>query len=167
MSTENLSNKEAIEKIKKLAEDEKMCFFATHLNEHPLSARPMSLQEVDEQGNLWFFSPESSEKNEHIKTDSKVQLLFANKGSNEYLSIYGEATITKDRKRIEELWNAFLNTWFNEGKDDPTITLISVKPLDAYYWDTKNNKLVSLIKIAAGAITGKTMDDGVEGKLKV
>ena len=47
------------------------------------------------------------------------------------------------------------------------MSIICVHPTDAYYWDTKNNKLVSLIKIAAGAITGKTMDDSIEGDIKV
>ena len=31
----------------------------------------------------------------------------------------------------------------------------------------KNNKLISLIKIAASVVSGKTMDDGVKGKLTV
>jgi general stress protein 26 len=43
-------------------------------------------------------------------------------------------------------------TWFKEGKEDPNISLIKVIPEDAYYWDTKNNKMVSLIKFAMGAI---------------
>jgi hypothetical protein len=42
-----------------------------------------------------------------------------------------------------------------------------VKPVDAYYWDTKNNKLVSLLKIGAAIVTGKSMDDGIEGELEV
>ncbi len=60
-----------------------------------------------------------------------------------------------------------VKTWFQEGKDDSSLTIIKVVPQDAYYWDTKNNKLVSLIKIMASVATGKTMDDGVEGKLSV
>jgi hypothetical protein len=42
-----------------------------------------------------------------------------------------------------------------------------VKPESTVYRDTKNNKMIQLIKMAASLVTGKTMDDGVEGKLRV
>jgi len=57
--------------------------------------------------------------------------------------------------------------WFEKGKDDPEITLIKVRPLDVKYWDTKSNRVVSLIKILGAALTGKSADDGIEGKLAV
>jgi hypothetical protein len=57
--------------------------------------------------------------------------------------------------------------WFTKGEDDPEITAIWVKPTDAYYWVTKNTKMISLIKIFSSVLTGKTSDDGVEGKMKL
>ena len=45
--------------------------------------------------------------------------------------------------------------------------MIKVIPQEGYYWDTKNNKVISLIKIATSIVTGKTNDDGVEGTLTV
>ena len=57
--------------------------------------------------------------------------------------------------------------WFPEEKDDIHLTVIKVHPLDAYYWDTRDAKMISLLKIATAAVTGKTPDAGVEGKLTV
>ncbi len=164
---ENLSFKEAIGKIKEIAEAADICMFTTALTQLPLSSRPMSTQKADDEGNLWFFSEKESDKNQHIEVDSRVQLFYANKSSSEFLSIYGTAEISTDKEKIEELWTPVVKTWFQGGKDDPSITVIKVVPQDAYYWDTVNNKLVSLIKIFASVTTGKTMDDGVEGKLSV
>lgn len=164
----NLSSQAAIEKIKELAMDANICLFVTNLSTIPLSSRPMATQEVDDDGNLWFMSKNDSEKNMDIEKDNRVQLFYSNGSSYEYLSIYGTAEILHDREKIEELFTPMIKAWFKEGKDDPTISLIRVKPVDAYYWDTKNNKMVSLIKIAISAITGKTNDDGgIEGTLKV
>ena len=164
----NLSSQAAIEKIKELAMDANICLFVTNLSTIPLSSRPMATQEVDDDGNLWFMSKNDSEKNMDIEKDNQVQLFYSNGSSYEYLSIYGTAEILHDREKIEELFTPMIKAWFKEGKDDPTISLIRVKPVDAYYWDTKNNKMVSLIKIAISAITGKTNDDGgIEGTLKV
>ena len=81
--------------------------------------------------------------------------------------MFGYAEVIKDRAKLEELWNPIAKAWFTEGKDDPEISILRVRPVDAYYWDTRTNKLVSLIKIAASAITGKTMDDGIEGEIKL
>ncbi len=96
-----------------------------------------------------------------------MQLFYINNSGYEYLSVYGTAEISTDKQKIDEYWSTMVKAWFPEGKDDPNLTLIKVKPEDAYYWDTKNNKLVSLIKIMTSVVTGKTSDDGVEGELKV
>ncbi|MBC8045414.1 MAG: pyridoxamine 5'-phosphate oxidase family protein [Fimbriimonadaceae bacterium] len=161
----NLSNSEAIEKLKKLSEDADFCFFVTELNTKPLNGRPMSTADVDENGCIYFFSDRNSDKNQQIEYDNTVQLFYSNKGSAEYLSVYGKAEISTDKELIEKLWNPMVKTWFQGGKDDPDITVIKVIPEDAYYWDTKHNKMVSLIKMLTSVITGKTMDDSVEGKL--
>jgi general stress protein 26 len=163
----DLMHAEGIEKMKELAESAKICHFVTALDEKPLNSRPMATQEVDDQGNFWFLSKESSYKNSEIDEDPEVQLFYSNTGSSEYLTVFGYAEIIHDRKKLEELWSPFAKTWFTEGKDDPEISIIRVRPVDAYYWDTKNNKLISLMKIATGAITGKTMDDGIEGEIRL
>lgn len=163
----NLHDKEAVDKIKDLAKSANICMFTSQLSEAPLSSVPMATQEVDDEGNLWFLSGKSSHKNRHIQSDPRVQLFYSNTGSSEFLSIYGKATITTDKAEIEKLWTPIAKAWFTEGKNDPDLTVIKVAPEEAYYWDTKNSKAVSMLKILAGAITGKTMDDGVEGKLNV
>ena len=141
--------------------------FTSALTELPLNSRPMATLDTDDEGNLWFFSEEGSTKNADIQKDNRVQVFYANKSSSEYLSVYGTAEISTDKQKIHELWTPMAKAWFTEGEDDPSITVIKVAPADVYYWDTKNNKLISLIKIAASVVSGKTMDDGVEGKLTV
>ncbi len=165
--TKNLSNQEAIKKIQSLAGDTDFCMFITLISEKPLQARPMSTQKIDDDGNIWFFSHEESNKNMQIKSDDNVQLFYSNNKSSEFLSVYGTAKIIKDAAKAKELWTPWVKTWFPEGPEDPHLTLIKVTPLDSYYWDTKNNRLVSLIKIAVGAITGKEMDDSREGAIKI
>ncbi len=168
MSTENLTDTEAIKKLKELSERAGVCMFCTELTSLPNNARPMALQECDSQGNLWFLSSESSNKNFEIREDRRVQLYFINKGDSEFLSIYGNAYIYGDRETIEEQWTPMANAWF-DGKDDPMISIIRVAPENAYYWDTKAGKLVTLISLVTSAITGNKTDnsDGVEGNLKV
>ncbi len=163
----HLQGKEAIKKMKEMVKSIDTCMFCTDVDKVPFPSRPMSTQEVDDDGNFWFFSSKSSHKNQEINADSKVQLIFANAGKTEYLSVYGKAAALYDRAKVDELWNPFIKTWFQEGKDDPDLTLIKVTPEDSYYWDTKDGRIVTLLKIAAGAITGKEMDGSIEGKMNV
>ncbi|MBE7170571.1 MAG: pyridoxamine 5'-phosphate oxidase family protein [Williamsia sp.] len=166
-NVQHLYDKEAVEKIKDLAKSANICMFTTQLTQLPLSSVPMATQEVDDEGNLWFLSGRTSHKNGHIQADPRVQLFFTNTSSSEFLSIYGTAKITADRAEIEQLWTPIAKAWFTEGKNDPELTVIKVTPEESYYWDTKNSKAVSMLKILAATVTGKTMDDGVEGKLNV
>ena len=168
MSTENLNSIEAVKKIKELSEKAKFCMFCTELDTVPINTRPMGLQETDEEGNLWFISSDTSNKNFHIKDDDRVQLLFMNNSDSEYLSVFGDAYIYTDKSTIEEKWSPMANAWF-DGKEDPNISIIKVAPKDTYYWDTKAGKLVSLLSFAAAAISGTKTDnsDGVEGKATV
>lgn len=163
----HLQDSDAIKKIQHLVSHNEICLFSTHLSEQPIQTRPMSVRQVDEKGNLWFLSSKESNKNWEIQSDPKVQLFFVNTKDYEFLSIYGHAQIFIDREKVDELWTPIVKTWFQEGKDDPLLSIIRVSPEDVYYWDTKNNKAVSLLKIAASVIVGKTMDDGIEGRLEI
>lgn len=168
MSIENLVNTEAAKKLKELSEKARICMFSTDLTKLPIKSRPMSLQETDNEGNLWFISSNDSNKNFEINEDKRVQLFFMNNSNSEYLSVFGEAFIYNDKNTIEEKWSVFANAWF-DGKDDPQVTIIRIQPSETYYWDTKAGKLVTLLSFAKAIVSGKETDnsDGVEGTLNV
>lgn len=165
--TQNLDREAAIKKMKELAEHTPTCMFITKLNSFPNEARPMALQEVDDAGVFWFISSTESNKNHDIENDNRVQLTFQNDSKYEYMTVYGEAHIHTDKALIEKYWTDFANAWF-EGKDDPRVTIVSVDIKDGYYWDTKDGKFISLVKMSYSALTGSKLNDGgVEGVLHV
>ena len=166
-TVKDLYLEEGIDKMKSLAEDIRICMFCTSAETLPFTTRPMATSKVDEDGTIWFLSPKNSEKNYEIVENSKVQLIYSNPGSSKFMCVYGIASLTTDRNKIEELWNPMVKAWFTEGKDDPNISVIKVTPKNAYYWDTAHGKVISLIAIAASAISGKSHDDGVEGQIKI
>lgn len=164
---EDLAGSEAGKKVKELASKNNTCFFCTKItNGKPIPVRPMSVQKMDEAGNFWFLSASDSYKNADIQMDSHVQLLFQGSGHSDFLSVFGSASISTDKALIKELWEPIFKTWFTEGVDDPRITVIQVKTTEAYYWDNKHGDAIALMKMAIGAISGKTLDDSIEGNLK-
>ena len=165
--TENLVSREAVTKLRELTEHCPTCMFGTDLQSIPFHVCPMHAQEVDDQGDIWFFSGLDSEHATHIRRDTRVQLIFSNPSKYEFLTVFGEATLSRDQKKIDELWKPMVKAWFPDGKDDPNLSLIRVSPSKAHYWDTKDGKLVVLAKILIGTVTGKPEDGGVQGDLRV
>lgn len=164
---ENLSSIEAVEKLKELAEKAKTFMFTTSIQSDYPTTRPMTVQEVDENGYLWFISSSESHNVEEVKENSRVQLYFSNTSNYEFLYVLGEASLHTDKGLIDKYWTDFANAWF-DGKEDPRVRIVKVKPVDSYYWDTKHSKIISLIKIGFAAVTGAKMEDGgIEGELKV
>ena len=164
----DLMGTEAGKKINELVGKSNTCYFCTQITTgEPLKTRPMSVQKVDEAGSFWFLSASDSHKNAEIEIDNKVQLLFQGSDYSDFLSVYGVASISRDKQLIKELWEPLLKTWFTEGIDDPRITVIHVETQQGYYWDNKHGNAVALVKMAAGALLGKTLDDSIEGNLTI
>ena len=164
---QDLHGEEAKKKIKELTDKSDICFFCTNIKSgEPFATRPMAMQKYDSEGNLWFLSANDSHKNKEIGKDPMVQLLFQGSSYSDFLQLYGIAIISEDRARIKQLWKPILKTWFTEGVDDPRISVIKVEPVEGYYWDTKHNMMIGMIKRLAGAVMGKTLDDSIEGRLK-
>lgn len=167
MATKHLYGQEALKKLKSLAENAHMCMMLTALNDRPIATRPMTIQEVDENGILWFISSKSSDKNHQLTVNSETQVIFVNKTDNEYLSVYGFAEIYEDQKTIDEKYSVMANAWF-DGKDDPDVSIIGIRPEEIKYWDTKYGSFVDFGLMVYAAVTGnKGVDGGEEGQLKI
>jgi general stress protein 26 len=163
---ENLTGTPAVDKIRQIAETAGACLFGTLNDGRFLDVRPMAVQKVDDTGGVWFLSGRSSNKNQRLEHDVHVQLLFANPGASEYLSLTGRASVSDDRGLREQLWTSAAKTWFPGGVDDPDLTVICVQVDGGHYWNAVHGKAVALAKMAAGAITGRNANVGIEGAVR-
>jgi general stress protein 26 len=165
---EDLAAVDAIARIRKMVEASPNCFFCTAAaTGESVGVRPMNVRKVEDDGSLWFLSASDSQKNRELALDNSVTLLFQGSPHSDFLYLRGRAQVSNDPACIDELWESILATWFTEGKDDPRITVIRVLPTDGYYWDTKHCSAISGIKMMIGAAIGKTLDDSIEGRLRV
>lgn len=165
---ENLRGNAAIERIQQVVKQAPTCFFCTSMaTGESAGARPMNVRKADDQGILWFLSASDSHTNQELAMDGAVRLFFQGSQHTDFLHLHGNATVSTDRVKIEELWEPILSTWFTGGIDDPRITVIRVEPTHGYYWATKNGATIAFLKIMLGAMLGQTLDDSIEGKLNV
>lgn len=161
----DLRGAQAIKQAKELIDKAQTCFFCTGTVIGSVGARPMSVQEVDDAGNLWFLSADDSHKNQELERDPNVTLYFQSSAHSDFLTLRGTASISRDKQKIKQLWEPVIKTWFTEGVDDPRITVIRFVPREGYYWTTKHGKAIAGAKMLIGAAIGKTLDDSIEGQL--
>ena len=127
----------------------------------------MRNQSIKDDGVIWFFTGYESGKSHELQNDAHVNLSYSKPSDNLYVSVSGKASLTKDRQKIEELWNPAMKAWFPEGKDDPNIGLIKVTIDKAEYWDSPNGAVVHLIGMAKAAITGEQYKPGENKKINL
>jgi general stress protein 26 len=164
----DLNGHDAIVKLKELAVSAATCFFISNIKSGlPVSARPMTVQNVDDEGNLWFLLANDSNAYHELQEEPLAQLFFQGSKYSDYLNVYGLVRLSQDKEKIKEFWTPELKTWFTEGEDDPRIAVVEVEPTEAHYWDNKHGNAIAFIKRLAGSVMGKTLDDSVEGKLEV
>ena len=145
MKTENLTSKEAIEKMTELVRDIKIAFLLTDLKKQPINAVPMITKKVDEDGNIWFLSLLDSEHNSNIAKDPQVQLLYSHHSNMEYLNVSGNASIVSDKEIIKKFHSAKDDTWFRDA-DASKYSAIKIVPNEAYFWDSSGNTINKLFK---------------------
>ena len=168
MAEKNISNKEALEKLRSIVDQidiGTLCSFNKE-SDYPHGV-PMSRQEADDDGSIWYICSAESETFRNIENDPKISLFYADAKNYTFLSINGTGRLSRDQARIDRYWNKMMEGWFEKGKEDPNIQVLKIVPNDAYYWDQKSNKLITLMKVAANAVTGNNFDVGRDGKLSI
>ncbi|GAA3650005.1 pyridoxamine 5'-phosphate oxidase family protein [Microbacterium marinilacus] len=144
--------------IAKIVKAAKVGLLTTVSPDGQLHSRPLVAQDVEFDGDLWFFAQDDSAKVRDIAAHGQVNVAFeSGKG---YLSLAGTATVVRDEQKIEEYWSPGVEAWFPEGREDPTVALIRVHAETAEYWANDEPRIVSAFKIAKAAVGGGQPDVG-------
>ncbi len=120
-----------------------------------LSSRPLTSQQLDNEGNLWFFTSDEAEFTHELERHPDVNVSFSNPNEGIYLSLSGRAYLLKDRAKARELWKPQLVTWFRGGLDDPHLALLRVRIQSAEYWDGGAGRMQQLFALAKAAVRGE------------
>jgi general stress protein 26 len=120
-----------------------------------LHSRPMTMQDVEFDGDLWFFTSANTPKAWDVNRNRQVNVSFADTNKQTFASVCGIASLVRDRKKIEELWKPTYAAFFPEGLGDPELALLKVSVHTAEYWDAPNSavsRAFNLVKQSPRAI---------------
>jgi general stress protein 26 len=124
---------EAVKKLGELIKDIKFAMFTTVDEEGVLRSRPMTTQQMEFDGDLWFFTYVDTAKVDDVRQYQQVNVSYAEPDDQRYVSVIGSAEVVDDRDKMEELWNPAYKAFFPDGLSDPRLRLIKVTVSEAEY----------------------------------
>ena len=150
--------------VTELIKDQRLAMLTTTDPSGTLISRPMALQEVEFDGDLWFFAERGSRKVAHIGASPQVNVTV--NGSGSWVSLTGEAHVVDDVTTKRELWNAGAEAWLPQGPDDDSVVLIRVDARSAEYWDTPG-RVATALSFAKAKVTGERYSGGENERVEL
>ncbi len=163
-----MSTSDDLAKLREMVKDIDFCMLTTVDEAGYLHSRPMSVNgEIDNDGDLWFFTYGSSHKVDEINRTPQVNASFAKPADYRFVSMSGTAELVRDRAKIEQLWKSEFKIWFPDGVETPDIALLKVNVEKAEYWDSPSSKVVQAFSFVKALVTGTEMEGGENKKLNL
>ena len=152
-------------KVAELIKGIRTAMFTTLGDDGTFISRPMAQQEVEFNGDLWFFAERNSRKVAQIGRNPHAGVTVAS--GTTWVSLNGEAEVVDDNAKARELWNSAVEAWFPQGADDPSIVLIKFHADSAEYWDTPGGRVASVISFVKAKATGERYSGGENEKVEL
>ena len=106
--------------------------------------RPMTAQLRGSEGPIFFFTARENTLVQNLRTDSRAIGTFAAKDHDVFASVHGRLSLSNDPEIIDELWNPYVEAWFEGGRDDPELALLRFDADRAEIWENENGLFAGL-----------------------
>lgn len=147
--------------------DSKIAMLTSISRETELHSRPMMTAQNDFDGRLYFFSRLASEKIDEITHNPNVLVTYSNPRDMTFISVYGEAYVSRNPAKIREHWIPALEAFFTKGVNDSDLCLIEVQVTEAEYWDSDKSQMTRIFEMVKASMTGERPDLGDHGIMKM
>ena len=164
---DRLADSEDLRRLGELIKGVRIAMLTTAEKDGSLRSRPMATQEVEFDGDLWFFTEAGSGKVDEVLGNRHVNVSYVSPEDQRYVSVTGTAQLIYDREKARRLWSPTYRIWFPRGLDDPDLALLKVRVERAEYWDAPSSKMVMLAGLVKSIVTGERYQAGEHGQIDV
>lgn len=127
---------------------------------------PMSHYPDRETNRIWFITAEGTDLVEALRAGPQdARYIIASGDGKLYARIDGTASLSGNRDKLDEIWNAIAAAWFEDGKEDEDIALVCLDLTEAEIWATDGG-LKFLYETAKANVTGQKPDIGDQGVIR-
>jgi general stress protein 26 len=121
-----------------------------------LVSTPMGTQDFEDPGTVWFITELDTDKVAAIRQNPAVNVAYASdKG---WVSLSGQAVVSTDRAKLEELWDPSVSAYMKGDAQDPNNGLLEVTADTAEYWESPG-KAAFLVQLVKGLVTDDKAQD--------
>ena len=160
-----MSTAESISKVTDIINDSHIGMFTTINEEGALVSRPLAVQEVKDDGDMWFFTSVNTSQVAHIHANPAVNVSFGQR--TEWVSVAGTAEVVTDRQLIHDKWNQAVEAWFPDGPDTPEVVLLHVDSDSAEYWTSPGGTAATVLQWIKSKVTHGRMSVGESGTVEL
>jgi len=116
-------------------------------------SRPLTVARV--QGSVIEILLDTNEEwVEQLRQGDRLHVTMSDTRKNTWVSLNGTVSTTTDPKLIDELWNAFADSYFDNGRDTPGIAVMRIDADRGSYWSGPGGgrlgSMISLVKAKLG-----------------
>lgn len=162
-----ITGPEALTRAKDLVEDIDLTMLTTVDDDGNLVSRPMSTRQMDDAGDIWFFTSDDTEKVDEARAHHDVGLSYCDAKGMRYVSVAGEASVVHDPSKMHELYSPSLDVWFEQGLATPGITLLKVTPKVVEFWEPAKGKVAMAAGMLKSLVGGDTPDEDLMAHGKI
>jgi general stress protein 26 len=160
-----MSDAKDISKVTGIINDSRIGMVTTINGDGALVSRPLAVQDVEDDGDMWFFTSADTSQVAHVAANPAVNVSFG-KGT-EWVSVAGRAEVVTDRQQIRDRWNQAVEAWFPDGPETPEAVLLHVDSDSAEYWTSPGGTAATVLQWVKSKATHSRMSVGESGTVEL
>ncbi|MET3812514.1 pyridoxamine 5'-phosphate oxidase family protein [Arthrobacter sp. UYEF3] len=160
-----MSDAQDISKVTDIINHSRIGMVTTINEDGALVSRPLAVQDVEDDGDMWFFTSAGTSQVAHVKANPAVNVSFG-KGT-EWVSVAGRAEVVTDRQQIRDRWNQAVEAWFPDGPETPEVVLLHVDSDSAEYWTSPGGRAATVLQWVKSKVTHSRMSVGESGTVEL
>ncbi len=158
----NASHADEVAKIAKLVKDFRFAMLTTIEGSGSLVAHPLTIQEAEFDGDLWFLIQKDSTTVRNLASDARAGVSLSSNDS--WVSLSGTAGVVDAPQKLRELWNPAAEAWFPDGPEDPNVGVLKFTASGGEYWDTPGGRIATVFSFIKSKVSGEPIE-GDSGKV--
>lgn len=151
---------DSVDHVRDRLSDERIAMVTSIDEQGTLSARPLTIQEIDATGDVWFLVDRQAE---WVPPLAGGPVNAAVVDDRTWVSFAGRAVLVDDSDRIDALADPISSSFFDDGAVPVALRVAT----DRIEWWAAPNKAVQIIEIAKAAVTDSRPDLGDSGTIDV
>ncbi|QRO87502.1 pyridoxamine 5'-phosphate oxidase family protein [Kytococcus sedentarius] len=143
-------DKDPREIVEKIMKDTRIAVLTYTDAQGRLVSTPMGTQDFEDASVVWFITGLDTDKVDAIRANPQVNVSYSS--DDGWVSYSGTATPSKDKAKLDELWDASASAFMHSEKDDPRSGLLEVRGQTAEYW-ASDGTLKTAFEFAKGLVS--------------